>query len=233
MKKIEIIRKLEKYPLFTFNEFVRLTNKNQAYARTYLHRLKKEGLIFQIERGKYTVFDDPMLFSSYIIVPSYISFWTAIRFYNLTEQLPRDVMIASPKPRKNIEFLGTKIRFFKTKHVWGYRKQRYLEFDIFVADKEKSIIDSLLLKNIPFDEIAKAIRTKELDKKLLVEYAIKAGNKSLIKRLGYVMGVCGMNADKLTKQLDNNYVLLDWNGRKNGEKNKKWKIIANRRLDDI
>jgi predicted transcriptional regulator of viral defense system len=233
MKKIEIIKILEKYPLFTFNEFVRITGKTSEYARNYLYRLKKEGLIFQIERGKYTVFDDTMIFSSHIVIPSFISFWTAFRFYNFTEQLPVDIMIASPKSKKTIDFQGTKIRFFKTKHMWGYKKQRYMDFDILVAEREKCIIDSLLMKNTIFDEIVKAIGTKEFDSKKLVEYAIKTKNKSLMKRIGYLMGKFGFETEELIKHLDNNYILLDWNGIKKGERNKKWKIIVNRRLNDI
>ncbi len=232
MKKIEIIRLLEKYPLFTFNEFVRLIKKSPEYARTYLYRLRKENLIFRIERGKYTVFDDPIIFSSHIIVPSYISFWTALRLYNLTEQLPTTVMIASPNPKKAISFQDTKIQFFKTNNIWGYKKQRHGNFDIFIAEKEKCIIDCLLLKNTPFDEVMKAIKTGDLDTEKLVTYAIKTENKSLIKRLGYLIETLGLNTEDLTKHIDNNYTPLDWNGTRKGEKNKKWKIIINRSLND-
>jgi len=188
MKKIEIIRKLENQPLFTFNEFVRITGKNPIYARIYLYRLKKGGL-----------------------------------FYNFTEQLPREIMIASPKPKKAINFKGTKIRFFKTKHLWGYKKQRHGRFDIFVAEKEKCII---------FDEIMKAVETKDFDPNKLIEYAIKVGNKSAMKRLGFLMEYYGLETEELEKNLDNNYVLLDWNMDENGKKNVKWKIIVNRDFDD-
>lgn len=233
MKGMKIIKLLGKRPIFSINEFARITGKGAGYSRLYLHRLNKDGLVFRIERGKYTVFDDPMIFSSHIVLPSYISFWTAIRFHGLTEQLPRDIMLASPKSRKNLEFKGTRIRFFRTSNIWGYGKQRYGDFDIFVADKEKCIIDSLLLKNVPFDEIAKAIETRELDENTIADYAIKAGDKSLIKRIGYIMEAFGMDATKLEMRLDNNYILLDWHGPKAGKKNKKWKIIENRRLRDI
>lgn len=233
MKKIEVIKILGRRPLFTINDFVRITTRKPEYSRTCLYRLKKERLVFQIERGKYTVFDDPMIFSSHIIIPSYISFWTAFRFYNFTEQLPVEIMVASPKSKRTIEFQKTRIRFFKTKHVWGYKKQRYRDFDIFVAEKEKCIIDSLLLKNAPFDEIVKAIGTKEFEPEKLVEYAARTKNKSLMKRLGYVMENFGLETEELIAQLDNNYILLDWNGGKRGEKNKKWKVIVNKHLEEV
>jgi len=233
MKAVETIRMLEKQPIFTFNEFARMSGSSRAYARTSVSRLKKKVLIYQIERGKYTAFDDPMVFASRIVVPSYISFWTAIRFYGLTEQLPRDIMIASPRPKKDVEFKGTRIRFFKSGEIWGYGKQRYGGFDIFVAEKEKCIIDSLLLKNVPFDEIAKAVESGELDGDVLADYAIKVGNKALAKRLGCLMEAFGMETGKMADHIDGNYVLLDWNGPKKGGRDRKWKVIVNRGLHDI
>jgi predicted transcriptional regulator of viral defense system len=230
-RKLDILRSLRSYPLFMMNDFVRLTGMEPEYARLYMHRLAKEGSVFQVERGKYTALDDPMAFSSHIEVPSYLSFWTAIRLYNLTEQLPKDIMVACPRWRRPIEFRGTRIRFFRMRHMWGYGKQRYTDFDIFVADKEKCVIDSLLLGNVPLGEVAKVI--KGSDEKRLVEYAIRAGSKSLMKRLGYMIEASGMAAERLTNRLDNNYVYLDTNAPKKGEKSKKWRLIINRRLDDI
>ena len=221
-----------RYPLFTFNEFIRVSNLQPNYARLYLFRLKKEGLIFQVEKGKYTLFEDPMVFASFIQIPSYISFWTAIRFYNLTEQLPLDIMVATTKSKKPIIFQNVKIRFFKTKHLWGYRKTNYGDVNIFMAEKEKSIIDSLLLKNTPFDEILKALETKEINFQKLIDYAVKTKNISLIKRVGYLCDHFGFNTKKLLLNLDKNYILLDPLMGKEGQINKKWKLIQNRSLYD-
>lgn len=231
MKIIELLKSLKKYPFFTFNDFVRETKLSTKYAWLSIFRLKKEKLIFEIEKGKYTVFGDPMIFASLIVTPSYISFWTALKFYNLTEQLPEDIMVASPRVKKPIT--KSRIQFFKTKNIWGYKKQRYEGFDIFMAEPEKAIIDSLLLKNVPFDEIAKAIKTKEFNADTLINYIIKTKNRTLMKRAGYIMDYFGFNTGKLLNYKDNNYVILDWNYKKQGKKNKKWKIIENRRIDDI
>ncbi|MEK6903911.1 MAG: hypothetical protein AABW64_04675 [Nanoarchaeota archaeon] len=227
MKTILLLQQLEKYPLFTFNEFVRLTRKSATYCRTRVYRLKKQKLIFEIEKGKYTVHDDPLIFSSHILSPSYISFWTALRYYNLTEQLPLPVMVASPRSKKNISFRHTTIVFYKTKHVWGYTKTRYGLFDIFMADAEKSIIDCLLSNTVPFAEIVKAISSPEIDVEKLQAYALKTKNNSLIKRIGYLLEQRAYNAEKLQAYLDYNYVPLDPSGRKKGQKHKKWRILDN------
>lgn len=231
MKRTALMEMLGKYPLFTLNEFVRLTGFSPKYAWVCLSRLKKEGALFQVERGKYTTQDDPLAFASYILAPSYISFWTALRFHGLTEQLPADIMVASHKPKSALSIKGTKIRFFKMRHMWGYAKYRHENFDIFVADKEKTILDSLLLKNVPFDEIAKAI--KEINPEKLAGYAIKSGNKAAIKRIGYMLDFSGKDAKKLRMHIDNNYIPLDWSYKQTGKRIKEWKIIENRSLHDI
>ncbi len=233
MKKIELMRSLEELPLFTLNEFVRITGESPAYCRVRLSRLKREGLVFPVERGKYTAFDDPMVFASHIVVPSYISFWSALRFHNLTEQLPSDIMLASPRPKKDLEFRGTRIRFFKMREMWGYGKQRYRGFDIFVAEPEKAIVDSMLLKNTPFGETAKAVLSGELDAAKLVRYAIRTGSGALAKRLGFLMESAGLDARALQERLDSNYAPLDWAGAKKGKRVAGWRIIKNRELDDI
>ena len=231
--KIQLLKRLEELPLFTFNEFVRISGKEPVYARTILYRAKKDGQIHQVERGKYTMHEDPLVFASYIIIPSYISFWTALQFRGLTEQLPRDFMIASPRPKKPLKFAGARIAFFTNRHLWGYRKERYQGLDIFVAEAEKAIIDCFLLKNVPFEEAAKAMSDRKLNTERLIGYVERTGSGALAKRIGFLLETAGQKAGSLEKMIDGKYILLDWSGHLKGIKDRKWKIIINRRVDDI
>ncbi len=232
MNAISLLKRLEAYPLFGINDFVRITGSPVKYARNRIYRLRKAGLIFHVQKGKYTVHSDQLIYASYVTVPSYISFWTALRFYNLTEQLPNDIMVAAPMPKRQIVSNGATIRFFKMKQMWGYAKERYAGFDIFIAEREKCIIDCMLLKNLPFDETAKAISVKGLDANKLIQYAIKAGSKSAMKRIGWLLERYGFNAGKLAGRIDNNCIPLGWDAAKKGKKDKKWKVIVNWREDD-
>lgn len=231
MKKIELLRILEKYPLFTFNEFVKITGKSIKYSRTYIYRLKKDKLIFEIEKGKYTLHDDPLIFASLITAPSYISFWTALRFYNVTDQLPLGIMIASKRHRKEINFFNTKIKFYKMKYLWGYRKIRYNDFDIFIAELEKNIIDSVASGLVPLSEIVDVLINEKINTAKLKEFAIKTGSKSLIKRIGFLLDKIKVDADEMLKYIDYNYIVLNINHKSKGDKNKKWRIIDNLNYD--
>ena len=122
---IELLKKLGKFPLFTENDVAKIINKGRDYVKTSIYRLHKKGLITRIEKGKYSLYDDPLIFSSYITTPSYFSLWTALRYYNLTQQQPLDLFVISPISRKPIKLKNEKIFFSKTKHMYGYKKLRY------------------------------------------------------------------------------------------------------------
>jgi len=225
MKTYNLLKKLERMPLFTENDVSKIINKSAKYVKTLLYRLNKEGLIKRIEKGKYTIYDDAVIYASHIAVPSYISLWTALRYYNMTQQQPTSLFIMVPKKRKNINNKISAINFISTKHMFGYKKERYSDFDIFITEPEKAIIDSMLFK-IPIDDIEFALNSSEIDFEKLSICANKTKNKSLIKRLGYLIEKkIGMSYN--LKAEDNNYIVLDYNKKKVGKKNKKWRLIIN------
>ena len=98
MKTIKLLKILERYPVFTVNDLARILNKKQEYIKTLLYRLKKRDLVYRLERNKYTIYDDAFLVASLLYFPSYISLWSALRFYNLTEQLPKKIFVPSKLP---------------------------------------------------------------------------------------------------------------------------------------
>src|SRR3989344_5954449 len=101
MKKIELIRELEKYPVLSLKNVKEIIKKDNEYAKLVVYRLKKEKLLFEIERNRYTLQKDSLIVASNITWPSYISCWSALRYYNLTEQLPKVIFVITTRARKN------------------------------------------------------------------------------------------------------------------------------------
>lgn len=237
MKKLELIRELEKYPVLSLKTVKEVIKKNNEYAKLVVYRLKKEKLIFKIEKNRYTLQKDPLAVASNIIWPSYVSCWPALRYYNLTEQLPRVIFVITTRARKNreVNFNNSKIIFIKikSKYFFGYKKERYGNFDIFIADKEKAIIDSVLFKKISFSEISEIVKNNwdEFNENIIINYLIKIKNRALIKRFGFLLDKMGAdNYDKLRKFIDFKYIPLEYFIKTKGKKNKKWKIIENVKL---
>ncbi|MBS3136310.1 hypothetical protein J4401_05095 [Candidatus Woesearchaeota archaeon] len=224
MKTIRLLKMLERMPLFTENDISKITNKSQEYVRTLLYRLHKKGLIRRIEKGKYTVHEDEIIFASYIAKPSYLSLWTAFRHYNMTQQQPFSLFVMVPVARKAIKISNTEILFSKTVHMFGYKKEKYSDFNIFMAEREKAIIDAMLFR-LPLQDILEAIN-EETDYEKLASYAKRVANISLIKRLGYILKMRTGKSYGL-KAMDNNYIPLDYLGKKKGKKDSYWKLIIN------
>lgn len=189
VNRTKILEELKKYPVFSIRTLSGIINKENYYSKLVAHRLKKSGLIFELERDRYTLHTDPLLVASHIVWPCYISSWTAIRYYNLTEQLPSNIQVITTRARKRrkLQFKNATIEFIKIKreNFFGFGKIPYGEFEIFIAEKEKALADALYLKQMSsraFLEILQQYR-KELDTKKLVTYLKKMKMSNAIKKL--------------------------------------------------
>ena len=229
MKTLETLEKIKKQVVFTSKL---LNIPNNYYANLYLYRLKKKHLIERIEKNLYTVCKDPFIIASRIVWPSYISCWSGLNFYKLTEQIPHAIFVITPYYKRAINFQNTPIIFIttKSKNFFGYKKVNYQGFEIFIADKEKSIIDSALFKKASFSELKEIIENniKEINFGRFIRYIKITKNKSLIKRFGYLFDSIGKNFyPTLKRYIDKTYIPFDYAKKKEGVKNKKWRIIKN------
>ncbi|MBU0498197.1 MAG: hypothetical protein KKC68_09175 [Candidatus Thermoplasmatota archaeon] len=234
MKAVQLVKKLQEYPTFNIDTFAAIINQDKTYAKTYLHRLKKSGIVTQIQRNVYTVHEDPLLVASRIIWPSYISLWAAFRYHNLTEQIPNTISVITPrsKTREIIQMRNTLIIFEKIRPSWffGFIKINIQDFEVFMAEPEKALIDALLLKKISASEIFSLLHEhiKNLSTKKMVEYILRIQNHALAKRFGWMLESLGCSsAKKLEKQVYATMIPLDVSRPITGVHNKKWGVIIN------
>lgn len=162
MKSRELLLKLRNYVVFTASDIEKITGKSRHYAYLWLQRLKKSDLAYEIEKGRYTVHTDSFLVASRIVWPSYVSGWAALQFHHLTEQLPNVIEVVTTRSRKRrkISFMGVEIEFSRVRepHFFGYEKIDYKRCSIFLADKEKAMLDGMLLKHLSPSEFADILK---------------------------------------------------------------------------
>lgn len=177
--RIFLLNELKKYTVFGVRIVSNIINKDKKYAKLFLYRLKKAGLILELERDRYTVHKDALLAACHITWPCYISSWAAIRYYNLTEQLPHyiEIVTTRPKKKRQIQFMNTTIQFIRIKrdYFFGYEKATYGDFEIFVAEKEKALADALYLKQMSIDTFFEILKEhkKEINIRKFREYLRK------------------------------------------------------------
>ena len=216
--------------IITISDAARIINKSRKYTALYLKRLGNRKIIKRIERGKYTLQDTPIqVIASNLIIPSYISFLSGLSYYHLTTQIPRIIQIATTKSKKRIKYENEEIQFINLRKVFGYNREKTLFGYIFIGEKEKIIIDSLLLpKYCPINETLNAITESELDIKKLIDYSLKMNSIVLIKRLGYILKLNNIDIyPKVKKHLNKRYDLLNPHLPPTGKNNTRWKLKIN------
>ncbi|MBI2146060.1 hypothetical protein HYU22_01835 [Candidatus Woesearchaeota archaeon] len=236
MKAINFIKTVQNLQktLFTVEDVSRLIHKPVNYTRTYLHRLKSRGYITAIEKNKYTLSQDPLEVGSNLVFPAYISFISAYYFYGLTTQIPVIVQVVTLKSRKPLSFQDMKIKFIKfpPKKIFGYSKQKFREKCLFIATKEKAIVDSLYLpEQCPISETFEALHDQEIDILKLIEFALQMDSIVILKRLGYLLEKQDRDIyPKVKSKLNARYDLLNPLLKRSKDNSAKWKLNINEKL---
>ncbi len=173
----KLIHALRRYPVFTVRDIASVLNKSRAYAYLVAFRLKKARTIQEIEKGKYTLEEDPFLVASWLVWPSYISGWAALHYYKLTEQLPFTIHVITTRKRKRkyVSFGGATIEFIQIKKsaFFGFRRTPYQNGEIFIAEKEKAIADAVAVRKMSLAEAAEILKInkKKINMRKLFSYA--------------------------------------------------------------
>ncbi|NMB66802.1 hypothetical protein GYA25_01970 [Candidatus Woesearchaeota archaeon] len=168
-----------------------LKDVSNKYASLILKRYTEKNYLRRIKKGKYTSSYNIYAVASNLIYPSYISFWSGIRYYGKTEQLLNTIFVACTKKTRDIKFENYKIKFVKLskKYFFGFKKEISTNEEVFIADKEKLLLDCLLFQKYSgnIDEIIKFIEGENFDIEKLKIYLKKINNQSLIQKTAFLL----------------------------------------------
>ncbi len=230
----ELLEEVRKRGILVFNPIETSNILGEPRENTYriLSRMVKKGLLVRLEKGRYISSQeleerDIYEMACYIVEPSYLSLWSGLHHYGYTTQVPRDICLMVATPRSSLIVQNQPIRFVKTKHFFGYKK----EGRCVIAETEKLFLDCLLFPEYAggLGEILDALASAELDSGKIVDYALKIGNRSLNSRLGHLLQTTGKDFDskRLKEHISKNYVLLVPSAKYRGKRIKEWNIIDN------
>ncbi len=233
MNAIKLLDKLRRYAVFGAGEVARILNCNKRYANLVLIRLYNKKAIKRIEFGKYTLCNLAQSIATNLVSPSYITGWYALRFYNLTEQLPQqiDVLTAKKKNRKILIFNEEKIKYLKVnkKHLFEFFNEVSEQYTMNIASIEKTIVDCLYFNLAPLSVIIQAIKIgkEKISEERVKKICLKLKNKQFFKKIGIVFDSSGYDFyNSFKKHLDYNPLFFDKNlcGLLNKTKLKKWGV---------
>ena len=243
-----MLDELSRKKVFTIEDAEHISHTSKGVLKVILSRLEKKGWVERIEKGKYMVIPlgakkgkytlNEFVLGSYLVDPCIISYWTALNYYGFTEQIPRTVFIqtTSRKKHQEVTIFGVpyKIIRMKEEKIFGVKKAWFEETQVHLTDREKTIIDCLDKPQHAggIIEVAKALRSEEYDKKILVKYAKKINNTGVIRRLGYICEFLQIPIH-LPEIKTRNYLKLDPILSEANELNAKWNLIINEELGDL
>lgn len=217
--------------------------RQQAYR--LLYRLEDQDLVSPVENGKYLllglesemVLSNPLFIASQLVAPCYISYWSALHYHGLTEQVPRVVFVATTRKKRPVEFRGQFFRYvtLKPHKFFGYEREDLGGLPVVVADEAKTLVDSLHQPRYAGGvvEVARSLATAlpELDLDMLVEYANRMEDGSLASRLGYLLEQLGHPVAAL--DISSGPVLLDPRGEAGGQYSARWRVRVNLPADAL
>ncbi len=230
--------------LFTKKQLIDHVDLSSYQLEIAIRNLMKKDEIIQLERGKYGRygFSNPNTIGCFLAHNSCISYWSAMNYHGLTEQIPNTVFVQTDKQKNNKQVLGVQYHFIwlKPYKIFGYKTEGYGNNAFRISDKEKTIIDCFDMPKYSggYPEIIKAFHNARLNVDKMIRYCSKMNNISLTKRLGFLAEL--FEKERMSKFIDyalkvknEKYNLFEHDGEPNGPINKKWGLIMNIDSDEI
>ena len=233
--------------IFTLEDVTSTLEVPYENAKVIVNRLVKKKWLIRLARGKYIIVpleagvkslytEHGFVIASHLVEPYYIGYWSALNYHGLSEQVPSVIFVVSSKRRKDRTILDTRFRFITIKQlkIFELIEVNISNSKVKISGVEKTIADCLDHPEYcgGVEAIAKALffEHRELDMKKIIKNAVKMGNKTIIKRLGYLLDHFKYHEyEHLFKdvKLSKGYPKLDPKLPKKGTFNDRWKLLIN------
>ncbi len=196
----------KKMSLFTFSDAKKILNSTNSSTWNVIDGLKKKKRLKEIEKGKYLLVpgragnEGYWAEESWIVVPHlideyYIAFWTAMNYWDMTEQIPYTVFVATTKRKRDLEFGNQTFQFvtLSKNKFFGFVEEKRGNTMFNISSIEKTIVDGLMHPEYcgGITEVAKGMWNvrEKVDWNTVLNMSKKIGKSTVLKRLGYLLSV--------------------------------------------
>lgn len=205
---------------FTAAEAAEVLAVDRATASRITGYLASRGWLARVRRGLYVAVPleatapgewraDPWLVAAHVFEPCYIGGWSACEHWGLTEQLFRDLLVVTAQPQRGsaVRLQGADFHvvvrqpaaLFGTRPVWRGRER------VDVSDPSRTVVDILDdpaigggIRHVA-DVVAEYFRSEHRNDDRLLAYIERLGNRTVFKRLGYLLEALEIDAPDLLK----------------------------------
>lgn len=199
-----------------------------------LSRWNKQGWVKRIKQGVYipipvddltgnATIEDPWVLADRLFSPGYIGGFSAIKYWDFSEQLfETTTFFTAKKIKEHNPTIGSSrlqlknivaYKIFGTQPIWRDSSR------VMLSDPTKTIVDILDdPKIVGGMRVAEDIflgykKSEHYDPNKLIDYALKMNNKTIIKRFGFLMESMGLSDSlhmlNLDKHISSGYSVFD------------------------
>ncbi|MFP4051628.1 MAG: type IV toxin-antitoxin system AbiEi family antitoxin [Thermoplasmata archaeon] len=224
----KLIFELEKQGkrIFDFQEAVKIVSTSDSSVANVLHRLKKKNRLEEIQKGIYALnpaksgLEGDWMESIYLVVDHiideyYVGFWSAMNYWDMTEQIPMVTQVALTKRKREVEYLEQKVDFIKisNKRFFGRVKEQIEDGKFFISSPEKTLLDALTYPQHcgGLYEASKAVwnSKEEIDWDMLLNFLERLGVSAVTRRIGYILDVLELKKE-IKKKLKRDFKGYRW-----------------------
>lgn len=193
--------------LIVISDAERILKLSREEARKALWSMTKSGWIKSIKSGLYSVValetadpslsdENPSLIANALFQKCYIGGWSAANFWGFTDQIFLDTWVMTTQiVRQRARKIGTNkfiLKQIKSDYFFGLKTEWIQNNKVMISDPSKTVIDFLnFAENFTassiIDIFKSYINSDYKNFTILLEYAVRSGNKTLFKRLGFLI----------------------------------------------
>ncbi len=184
---------------------------------------------------------DPWVIMTRTFSPCYIGGFSTCEHWGLTEQIFRVVFVFTRKrvrpargEIRGIPYIVKTLspgRFFGTRRIWRDRTP------VAVSDPSRTLVDLLDdpstgggMRHVAI-VVAAYFQSEHRNYQQLIDYTLRLGNRTVFKRLGYLVERLGIDAPVLVAgclaNLSTGYSVLDPAGPRRGRLLRRWRLLVN------
>jgi len=198
--------------LFDFKDSKEILDTSDSSVANVLHRLRGKGRVEEIQKGKYVLnparsgLEGEWMESLYLIIDHivdeyYVGFWSAMSYWDLTEQIPVVTQVALTKRKRRVEYLGQEIKFINIseKRFFGSVREEVGDESFDISSIEKTVIDGLTYPQHcgGLYEVSKALwNSREMiDDEEVLRYLERLDVSAVTRRMGYLLDLLDIKKD--------------------------------------
>jgi len=202
----------------TVKEAAKVLNITDREASKILTRFSNNGWLARIKQGVYITLpieasdnkafiEDNFIMADKLFSPCYIGGWSALEYWHLTEQVFNTTIVITSKVVRSLtpEISGSKFRikvtspenFFGLKQIWRN------DVKVQVSDPSRTIIDILNDPSLAggirpvSDALLNYFKSEYKNIELLISYVEQLNNRTIYKRLGFLIEFFELGEEKL------------------------------------